>query len=117
MVTGAAPVMFDVGLSKDNMRPTVIKWSVGTVVFSLPGLLGLIGDALGRSPATNGSRLDESMPSMFVLSLILAAGVCAGIIVTAPISFGRRLGFVAAVWSMLLAEAWLTIVWSLRGLH
>lgn len=106
-----------VGLPKDNMRPTAVRWSVGTLAFFLPALLGLIGDALGRSPSTNGSRLVENLPSMFVLSLILAAGVCAGTIITAPISFGRRFGLVAAVWSTLIFEAWLIIVWSLRGLH
>jgi len=98
------------------MPHITVKWSVGAVAFFLPGLLGVIGDALARSPATNGSRLVESLLAIFVLSLILAACVCARIITTVPISFGRRLGLVAALWCMLLFEAWLTVVWSLRGI-
>jgi hypothetical protein len=115
VASGCSSIIF--GLQENTVRPTAVKWSVGIAAFFLPGLLGIVGDALSRSPATNGSLFVKGLPGMFVLSVILAAGVCTGTIMTVPISFGRRLGFVTGVWCTLLAEAWLTMVWSLRGLH
>ena len=99
------------------MRSAPVKWSVGTLTFCLPALVGIIGDTLGRSPATNASRFVADLPAIFVAAVLLAAGACAGILMTVPISFARRLAFVAGAWCTLLVEAWLTIIWSLRGLH
>jgi hypothetical protein len=97
------------------MRSAAVKWSVGSTAFFLPGLVGMIVDSLGRSQATNGLRVDA--PSLLVITVLLAAGVCAGIIMTAPISPGRRFALVVGVWCVLCLEAGCIITWWLRGLQ
>ena len=99
------------------MWRATVKWPVGTMAFFLPGLVGIIGDTLERSPATYDSCFVANLPTIFVAAVLLAAGVCAGILMTVPVSFGRRLAFVAGTWGTLLVEAWLVVIWSLRGLH
>jgi CBS domain containing-hemolysin-like protein len=94
-----------------------MKWSVGSLMFFLPGLVGFIGDFLERLPAINSVESSRLVSFVFGASVLLAAVVPAVFIMTAPTALARRLGFTAAVWCLLFLEVFIVFLWSLRGIR
>ena len=105
-----------VGLASRKMRTARIKWSVGSTAFFLPGLTGIVGDAISRS-AANGSHIATLFGDMFLGSIFVAACVTASMIMVMPMPLSRRFAFAAAVWIILCLQVYVIFAWSLREIH
>jgi small-conductance mechanosensitive channel len=99
------------------MYSSRMKWSVGSLVFLLPGLVGLVGDYLERLPAINSRESASVVLFVFSISVLSAVVVPAVFIMAAPATLTRRLAFTGAVWCLLFLEIWVIYVCSLRGVH
>jgi len=99
------------------MYSSWMKWSVGSLAFLLPGLVGLVGDYLERLPAVNSRESASIVSLVFAISVLSAVVVPTVFIMAAPATLTRRLTFTGAIWCLLFLEVWAVFVWSLRGLH
>ena len=66
------------------MNSSRIKWSVGSLAFLLPGLVGLVGDFLERLPAINSRESASVVLFVFGVSVLSAVIVPAVFIMAAP---------------------------------
>jgi hypothetical protein len=94
-----------------------MKWSVGSLAFFLPGLVGFIGDFLEGLPAINSRESSRLLDFVFGASVLLAVVVPTVFITTTPTTLARRLGFTAAVWCLVFLEVYIVFMWSLRYVH
>ena len=91
------------------------RWSIGSVAFILPALVGIIGDFISRIPSLNSDQTSRMVSLVFLGSVVLAAIVPAAYTLSAPIAVYRRLSLTLLLWCLLLVEIWLVVVRSLRG--
>ena len=91
-----------------------MKWSVGIAAFFLPALVGVTGTFIVNLPAMDG-RGGEALDFFVRASVLLAAVVPAALIMIAPTTLARRLGFTAIVWCLLLLEVFILFAWALSA--
>jgi small-conductance mechanosensitive channel len=99
------------------MSSSHVKWSVGSLMLLLPLIVGFIADHLERLPEISSRGSSRIALLVFGASVLLAAVIPAGFIVTAPTTALRRLGFTVAVWCLLFLEVIIVFGWSFRGIH
>lgn len=74
--------------------------------------MGVIATFIGNLPAMDGHSY-KALDLFIGASVLLAAGVPAAFIMTAPTTLARRLGFTAIVWCLLILEVFILVVWGL----
>jgi hypothetical protein len=100
------------------MRRSAIRTFSGIVTFTLPALVAVIGVSLDDSTPQHDPRYAALIPVVLWSSVVLAALVPAGLIMTSTLSWPRRVGMTVAMLCVLVLECGLTgYIVLMRGLR
>lgn len=97
------------------MRNPWMKGIAGVVSFSLPALMCVVGLRLDRSSIGHDPRFGVLIPVALIASLLLAAGVPAGMIASSALSLPKRIGLTLAIWCLLALECSLALYMGLMS--
>jgi hypothetical protein len=86
------------------MRRSAIRTFSGIVTFTLPALVAVIGVRLDHSTLQHAPGYAALLPVVLWSSVVLAAVVPAGLIMTSRRSWPRRIGWTVAVLCALVLE-------------